>query len=92
MKELKLAYGRVLSKQELKQIKGAEDAAQSTFESVTDIPCTITTYSKDGTVREVFTYKCSGSSAANQYCVDLIVTAGNGVYRCTYTCSYSSSQ
>ena len=32
----------------------------------------------------------AASAAANQYCVNLIAKAGNGVYHCSYNCGGAS--
>lgn len=83
------AIGKMLTPTQMKEIKGAE-GTQSTLEgggggSATSV-CWIHTYGSTGAQIDEYGLFCSGSAAANQHCVDLIVTKGTGVYRCTYNC------
>jgi hypothetical protein len=87
MKGLQFAHGKKLNRHAMKKIKGAEDAAQNSLEGV-GTTCKITTYGKNGSQIDSYPIFNASSTAANQHCVDLIVTAGTGVYRCTYTCDY----
>jgi hypothetical protein len=54
--------------------------------------CWITTTGANGSSNpsygQFFSQNCSSglSSAANNYCVNLIATQGNGVYHCSYNC------
>lgn len=88
MKKLGFTHSRKLDQHEMKKIKGAEDAAQSTFESAGNATCYLTTYGKSGDVRDIIVVPNSNSSQANEYCVELIITQGTGVYRCTFRCDY----
>lgn len=88
MKKRVNPIGKRLEQSEMKRIKGAE-GAQSTLDGAAGgdaKACWIHTYSKNGTAYEAYAIFCSGSAAANQHCVDVLLTNGNGVFRCTYNC------
>jgi hypothetical protein len=90
MKKLKLDFqhlgnAEVLTRSQLKQIMGGDGGSGGGGGGM----CWITTYDQNNNKNEayaIFTSENCGSSTANSHCVNLIVTQGSGVYRCTYNC------